>query len=328
MKAPQDIIDLVNSYSNFLAHIHLGPDADSVGSALALKIGLESVGKVVRLYCEDSIPEELRFLPQTESIEKIKMSLSLTYPYDVYLALDTANWSLASTNSRKANIRKPVVNIDHHPDNQIKSKYTWIEAEGSSTAEMVYFLLKALDIDITVNIATCLTAGIICDTDTFQNSNSSADALNLVAKFQTLGVNYHYCVTQIARSLRFEEVKTWSILLENLKYSDDKSFVWSTLPYDQWRNSPCDIRLGVFANAIISRIKDTDFGAVLIEKEPGTTKGSIRARKPKLDVSQIAHLLHGGGHLASASFCLNQSLVQAEAEFLRTVNHLKSLSKL
>jgi nanoRNase/pAp phosphatase (c-di-AMP/oligoRNAs hydrolase) len=193
---------------------------------------------------------------------------------------------------------------------------------------MVYYLLKNLNVEITLPIATAITCGIICDTDAFQNTNTYPETLSLISEFQKMGVNYHLCLTNITRSLRPNELKTWGLLLEKIKTSSDGSFVWTSLSLEDQQGSDIDIRLGIFANAIISRVQNTDFGFVLYEKEMNLTKGSIRARKIGIDVSQIAHELNGGGHLASASFTLNHNLKYTETEILRVISRLKSNNKL
>src|SRR5207302_10939004 len=45
---------------------HRDPDPDTIGSALALGLGLESMGKRVSWHCADPVPEQQRFLHGSE----------------------------------------------------------------------------------------------------------------------------------------------------------------------------------------------------------------------------------------------------------------------
>src|SRR5205085_7252248 len=45
---------------------HRDPDPDTIGSALALGLGLESIGKRVSWHCADPVPDPQRFLRGTE----------------------------------------------------------------------------------------------------------------------------------------------------------------------------------------------------------------------------------------------------------------------
>ena len=327
MIVPREIIDCINNHQSFLAHAHLGPDADSVGSILAIKLGLESIGKVVNLYCEDDLPINYSFLPSITSIQKMELIGALTQNYDVYLTLDTAKWGMVSHAQPPVIPRKLIVNIDHHPES-IVAKINWVEPKAVCTSQMIYHLLKKLDIKITPEIATCILAGIINDTGTFQNTNCTPEIFILTARLQKLGADYNNTVIEISRSNSFEELKVWAALLKNLKLSPSGDFVWTTLNNEEWKACHTRASMGSFANAIISRVVGTKFGAVLVEKYPGETKGALRSRYPAIDVAQIAACLNGGGHTAAAGFRLEKNLKMAERDFLQAVSTLKSTNKL
>lgn len=327
MIVPHEIIDCINNHQSFLAHAHLGPDADSVGSILAVKLGLESIGKVVNLYCEDSLPVNYAFLPSISSIQTMDIAGALTQNYDIYLTIDTAKWALSNHQEPPVIPNKPIMNIDHHPES-IKANFNWINSKASCSTQMIYHLLIKLRITITPEIATCLLAGIINDTGTFQNTNCTPEIFRLTATLQKLGADYNHAVIEIARSNSFEELKVWTALLKNLRLSPDGDFVWSTLNNEEWKACHTSAKLGSFANAVISRVTGTKFGAILVEKHPGTTKGSLRARYPETDVAQIAALLNGGGHAAAAGFRLEKNVKMAERDFLQAVGTLKSTNKL
>lgn len=328
MEVPSQIIEAINKYDSFIGHTHLGPDPDSVGSSLALKIGLESIGKVVYLFCEDDLPRMTSFLSGVDEIEVTGIDNALTRKFDAYLCVDTAKWGLVTHREPLVKPRGPIINIDHHPDNSVKAQVSWINPEASSASEMVYHVLKSLNIEITAEIATCLACGILYDTEVFQNTNTTPAVLRLIADLQDIGANYNRCLVEITRSYQMEELKVWALLLQNLKISPDASFVWTTIDAEEWSAFPAKSNVGNFADALVRRVDGTDFGAVLVEKKAGLTKGSIRARLSDVDISQIAHELNGGGHLAAAGFRLEKSLKLAEADFLRVIANLKSNNKI
>ena len=47
---------------------HMRPDGDTIGSAVALKLGLEKIGITASVFCSDEIPERFLFLPETNKI--------------------------------------------------------------------------------------------------------------------------------------------------------------------------------------------------------------------------------------------------------------------
>lgn len=328
MPVPNDLITFINETDSFLAHAHIGPDPDSVGAILSFKLGLESIGKVVHLFSEDEPPSTVRFLPAFSTIDHIDLLNALTLPHDAYVSLDTAKWELASHYRPIPTITSPIINIDHHPDNNISAQFSWLDPGMSSASEMVYHLLIALKVPIIPQIATCLLSGILYDTDFFQNTNTTPSVHRLVADLEESGADYNRCLVEIGRSYQFSELRLWSILLKNFQIAPDNSFVWSTLSYSEWQTLTPGSKPGGFANAIISRVDGTDFGALLTEKNPGITKGSLRARRPGVDISKIAHHLNGGGHQASSGFLIEKPLKEAEKEFLSVVSRLKALGEI
>ena len=319
---PAQIIKVIQDNESFLAHAHIGPDIDSLGSVLALKLGLESIGKTVDLFCEDRIPDFAKFLP-VNLVEHINSENALTLNPDVYLSIDTAKWELATHTRPVPKLTLPIINIDHHPDNNIKTDLSWVDGRKASTASMIYQLLIDLDIKITKEIATCLLAGLLGDTNVLQNTNTDSAALKLTYELTKLGADYHTCIFHLKRSKSPEQLKLWSRLLDMIQISPDKTFVWITLSYSQCQELKAQ-DLGNFVNNFLSSVKGTKFGAMLAEKQKGITKGYLRTRK-EIDVSQIAHMLNGGGHPAAAGFRIEKPANIAEQEFLSVVNSLDIL---
>lgn len=329
MNVPSEILKAIGDNTAFLAHAHLGPDADSIGSTLALKLGLESIGKVVTIYCEDEIPEFASILPHINQFENTNLNQALrTYPADAYLSLDSAKWDLITTDSPIPEFKIPVINIDHHPDNALKQKLAWVNPEAASTAEMIFYLLTELEINITAEIATCLLFGLLGDTGAFQNLNTNANSLRLAALLIDKGADYATTVVQLTRSHLFNDLKAWGTLLNNLKISADGSFVYTTLSYDEAQTIGHTPEVSLFANVIIGRVAGTKFGAVLIEKKSGITKGSIRARHLDVDVRELASLLGGGGHPGAAGFKIEKPLKAAEIDFVNATEFLQKQGKI
>lgn len=311
--------DILDSKS-ILMHCHTSPDPDSIGSVLGLKLALEKIGKVVNVYCEDNIIRIANFLPDNDKIEQITMSNALTYPHDLYLALDTAKWELATH-------REPVISpnkgktivIDHHPDNNIDVNKKYIDSTAASTAQIILQLLKEMDIEVDSEIATCLLFGLLGDTNVFQNTNTDRKCFEAVTELVDYGAHYHEAVLHLTRSYIAQDLRTWGRLLQHLTVSTDGHYAFMTLDHDEYQSLEGDTKIGVMANNFAGRIEGTYFGAVVIEKHPGITKGSLRSRVPEFDVSKIAHLLGGGGHKASASFEIKKPLKEAKKDFLKAV---------
>lgn len=329
MRIPSKLLDKINHSGSFLAHFHLSPDADSIGSTLALKLALESIGKIVEVFCEDEIPSFATFLPGIESVKQISLTEALpTLHHDYYLSLDTPIFGLLTHSQPVPNFPKPILVIDHHLDTAIPGQVSWIDTVASSTAEMVHQLIKKLKIPITADIATCLLFGLLGDTGSFQYLNTNTAVFRTAADLIAAGGDYPTCLIQLNRSLPFYEFQSWGLFLNNLELSEDQTFAFVAIDHQTWQKFHPATKLAIFANEFLGRIAGTKFGAILVEKKPGIISGALRSRLSEVDVQQIAQHISGGGHKNSAGFKYQGSLEEAKRDFLNAVSLLQSQGKL
>src|SRR3989344_2048019 len=141
---------------------------------------------------------------------------------------------------------------------------------------MVFHLLNELEVNITSEIATCLLFGILGDTGAFQNLNTDSNSLRVAALLIDKGADYVTPLVQLTRSLPYADLKSWEILFRNLKISQDGTYIYTTLSYEEIEASGGHTPLlAIFSNVILGRVDGTKFGAILMEKKNGITKGGI-----------------------------------------------------
>src|SRR5512135_2272281 len=68
MKAPEKILAAFRNGERFLLAVHVSPDGDAIGSAVALSMALDSLGKRSFVYSRDPVPKYYRFLPGHERV--------------------------------------------------------------------------------------------------------------------------------------------------------------------------------------------------------------------------------------------------------------------
>jgi phosphoesterase RecJ-like protein len=108
----------INQSKKILLHCHPSSDPDSVGSALAMKLALESLNKdVVLIQGDDAVPKAFDFPGVETIIQKTYFDLDLSI-FDLFISLDSSSKSMISN---KAEIIFPnnlkVMVIDHHKSN-------------------------------------------------------------------------------------------------------------------------------------------------------------------------------------------------------------------
>ena len=323
MSSPQTTTDLeqaaeaIRSHDRFLLATHENPDGDALGSILAMKLALESMGKDARMFLfgETPLPAEYKFMDLG--------ALERTLPEDaserVLLALDCANESRLGRDPLLENAPL-IVNIDHHHDNTRYGKVNLIVPDASSTAEIVRDLLRELGVELTPSIAEALYVALVTDTGRFQYSNTTPKAFALAAELVETGVPLHRIFQAVYEAVPFAKLKLLARALESAQVYEDGRVVIAFLRRKDFADAGAE---EPYAEGIIDNIRSVDGTemAALI-REPPTAGGpkhrvSLRSRSDELDVSVIARKSGGGGHKQAAGFSSELPLDEL-IEFIRS----------
>src|SRR5439155_714163 len=160
-----------------LGHVH--PDADVLGTLLALDLALVDRGWSVVSGGPHPAPEVLSFLP---GIERYRRLDAVTGPLDVVVLTDCPNPGRTEGLIDQARATgATIVNVDHHHDNRRYGDVNWVEPAAAATGEMVYELLVALGAKITPAIAMNLFTAIHMDTGSFRYSNVTPETFRIAA---------------------------------------------------------------------------------------------------------------------------------------------------
>jgi len=159
------IVNQIKEARHLLLVSHRNPDGDAIGSLLALGLAAGKLGKKATLFNASPIPAVYRFLP---FVERIVRHIKKANTYDVALVLDCGHLSRIGDACETVAKIPVVINIDHHVTNTGFGDIQLIEPAACSTAEIVYRLIKALDVSIDKAIATSIYTGILTDTGSFR----------------------------------------------------------------------------------------------------------------------------------------------------------------
>ena len=109
------VAEAIRLHDRFLLATHENPDGDALGSILAMKLGLEQLGKDVVMYLYGSIPlpKEYAFMELAE----LRRELPEDAPDRALVALDCANERRIGPFTKLLADAPLVIDIDHHHDN-------------------------------------------------------------------------------------------------------------------------------------------------------------------------------------------------------------------
>jgi bifunctional oligoribonuclease and PAP phosphatase NrnA len=312
------VAEAIRANDRFLITTHENPDGDALGSLLASKLALDSLGKdsVMYLGGQAPLPAEYAFMGLGD--------LSRTVPADaaerVLLAVDCANANRLGPDAERLLQARLVINVDHHHDNTSFGHVNVIVADASSTGEVLHDLLGELGVETTPEIAEALYIAIVTDTGRFQYANTTPKAHRLAAELLERGADVHKVFQGIYESVQFAKLKLLARALERAQVYEGGRVVVSHL----LRTDFAEVGAAEpYSEGIIDFLRAVEGAdmAALIREPPGpgrpARKVSLRSSADELDVSAIARASgDGGGHRQAAGFSSERSIEEI-TEFVR-----------
>lgn len=319
--------------SKVLILTHKNPDGDAIGSALGLKWILQHLGHTVAVVIPDDSPSFLKWIPGHDEIfihdrksgDKISQ---LFTECDLVICVDfNTPERLGSVEPMFREGAKPSFLIDHHPVVESFTKLQIVDSSKGSTSELIFLIVRKLQIldQVGIEAATCLLSGIMTDTVGLKVSCSYPEIFETVAALMRLGADkdriyfeiYNMFSADRMRLLGYSLNKNMKILPEfrtayialtikelnsyNHKKGDTEGFV----------NYPLSIAGIVFS--------------VLFTEQNDHIKLSLRSRG-SFPANQFAQkYFNGGGHRNASGGRFNGTMAEATERFESVLAEFRDL---
>ncbi len=294
--------------------LHVSPDGDSVGSALAVASACVQLNVQAEVVSSDPPPEELKFLKGWGGIIQPEDSYG---SYDLVLLLDCSSPSRVGRTSDLilTEPRPQVATVDHHRSGQRFGDYLWVEPEAAATAEMLFDWIKNTDIQFNEDIAMALYTGIATDTGFFAYPNTTAETFERAADLVSAGAEPSVVYSKIHEERPASEMKLLGRALNRMQIQDRGRLAWTEI-----REEDFEICNGTSegAEGIVNYLRSISGVVVAVvfkETIAGQVKISLRSSE-EVDVSELAASLGGGGHARAAGTTLEGSLSSVRRKVL------------
>ncbi|MBU1007030.1 MAG: bifunctional oligoribonuclease/PAP phosphatase NrnA [Candidatus Omnitrophica bacterium] len=298
MNAKQ-ISKAIKEFNSFLISAHINPEGDAVGSQLAMASLLRRLGKKVTILNESPVPHNLRFMKGAEEILK---EAPADLNFEAAVILDCPDVGRLGNVARHVTGDKAIFNIDHHISNVNFGKYNFVDADSSSTGEMVFELFEALDIDIMYDEAVAMYVAIMTDTGSFRYTNTSSRTHMIMAKLLDKGVGPYEIYGHIYENASLQDTNLLAEALGTIKVTDDGKVSWLWVTKEMLKKTKASLEGTEGIINFARAIEDTEIAILFRETgTEGRIKVSFRS-KGKVDVNKLAGFFDGGGH-ATASGC-------------------------
>lgn len=326
---------------SILMHCHPSPDPDSLGSVLATKYALESMGKKVTIIAGDSkIPESfLHFPGALEILPQNYFETDLTQ-FDTFLILDSGSSSMVSRKApvifpSQSNPNLKTIVIDHHATNEGYGDINLVANQYTSTTEILFDLFQEWSIALDKNIATNLYVGLFTDGGGFRYDRITDHSFYMAGVLYSYNPDMLNAIEVLENSSSTKSVDFLGLALTQKKVFDSTltnpqskkgSFVISYITYDDIQRlglTPDDFWTTGMVSNMLRAVIGWNVVVTLIEVNPGEVKCSFRTRdQVEFDVSKVAVALGGGGHKAAAGAIVRKPIHEAIEEVARVVREI------
>ena len=307
------------------------PDADSLGSALAMEQILTELGKEALLYCAVDMPSYLRYMTGWSRVVG-----TLPSNFDLVVAVDVSTDTLLEKIVQDANYSKyqsaDKLILDHHKQvqNTIDAKVVINDFSMSSTGELIFNLCKANEWPISVESGESILSSILGDTQGLSNQNTSPDTYRVVADLVELGVDRMLLEENRRKFNRMAEsifrYKGQLIAKTQLFYDDQIAIV--TIPQNEINEYSPLYNPAALIQPDTLQVENVLISIVLKSYSDGKITGAIRSNYKAPIASKLAEHFGGGGHDNASGFKIvkdakvNETLKQVVTEATRLLKEL------
>jgi phosphoesterase RecJ-like protein len=323
---PADVITRISAARNVLTVCHENPEADALGSALAVALAVEELGGRATPVCSDTVPVMYDFMPR---IERFRQDPDAGVDYDLIVVGDCGELSrVGSVLGRHAELfgRLPIVNIDHHISNAGFGVVDWIDATAAATCEMDTLLMPALGVPLDAAdgaIAASLMAGVVIDTANFQHPNVTPRTLRVAAELVAAGAPLSDTARLIYRTKPNRQLKLFGVVLARLEQDLDGRIVWATLYEGDYATTGATVQDTEGLSDILSQSATGDF-VIMFRQNGMRTKISVRTRDGGADATVLTGRFGGGGHARAAGATVELPIDQAVPQVLAAAREMLS----
>ena len=292
---------------------HESPDGDAMGSALAMKLMLEQLGKNTDVI----IPEYSRMFNFLPSIEEIHIDFERK-KYDLAISVDCATVKRLAKNEYFENATKTIV-IDHHGSNNMYGDLNYVNPVAPACCEILAGMAEYFGINISKDIGTCIMTGIITDTGGFRYLGITPDTFEYTAELIRLGVDIPAIYKQTMGTKtkanfeltkrvidRMELLENGKVAFTYMNTQDELAVKAEPGDHEGLVNIGKDIE-GVLVSIFIRQKENENAYKVSLRSEEG------------INVSDICLLFGGGGHARAAGALIQGTVKEVKEKLMKEI---------
>lgn len=309
-KKAKELIDVSNSI--YIVG-HVNPDGDAIGSAFATYLALKKIGKNPTVIMQN-YSDSFAFLPHLKEAKKDIVEDEI----DLLICVDSSDFLRLDLKEEDRNKAKKKIVFDHHKTVLPYGDVNCTDETLPAASEMVYNFLNFANIEIDKEIGTYIYTGLMTDTGSFNYSSTTANTLKAAASMVEKGVDFSYICDKLNHTMKEAKLKLIAKTIENMEVYFDGKCRYSFVSYDIITSLGLNDEDAEGMTNYLRAPEGTLVAVYVRGRSDGTNKVSMRSGG-KVDVSEIAIALGGGGHSRAAGYTMKGSLEEEKKKLIEII---------
>ncbi len=297
----------IENAQNIVLISHINPDGDALGSSLSLYPILKRMNKNVKVFNITSpLPQYLDFLPNFNKVVN-----KLPNKIDLMISFDCGSFDRLGIEEKP----KKLINIDHHISNTNYGDINLIEPNAASTSQVVFNLLKANNIEIDKDSATCIYTALVTDTGNFQYESVNEKVFLMAAELVKSGVDVDFVSKMLYQRDRLSRLRLLAKAYETIELCCDGKVAFVEITKEMLEITGA---IKDDTDTVVNSVRNlaTVEVACMLREDDNGIKISLRS-KNYVNVSEIATKFGGGGHIRASGATIEDKTIPQIKEILK-----------
>jgi bifunctional oligoribonuclease and PAP phosphatase NrnA len=308
------IVEAIRTRQRFVISSHSRPDGDSIGSQLAMAYALKTLGKDVVAINADQAPPPLLAFP---GVSDIRIAPHADGEFDAAIIMECGDLTRTGVSGLE---RFFVINIDHHPGNTGYGQINWFDSSAAACGEMVFDLVRALGVKLTVEIATHIYLAILTDTGSFHYSSISPRTFDICREALEAGVDPVLVARNVYDSNNMGRLKLFGAVLSAMQLDETGRIAIVYLDHEMAREAGGTYEDTEGLINLPLTVKEIQ-AVVFFKQDKGDDYRVSLRSKGDIDIGVVAKEFGGGGHKNAAGCSVSGAIDGLQKKFIELIDH-------
>lgn len=281
---------------------------------MAMAYALRALGKDVTVVNADPAPPPMLPFP---GVADITIAKAVEGDFDAAIVMECGDLKRTGVTGLD---RSFVINIDHHQGNTSYGALNWFDPGAAACAELVFDLVTALGVKLTVEIGTHIYLAILTDTGSFHFSSISPRTFDICRQVMEAGVDPVQVARAVFDSNSMGRLRLFAAVLGGMQVDPSGRVAVLYLDHEMARaaGGSYEETEGLINEPLT--VKDVQAVVFFKQNDGHDYRVSLRS-KGDVDINAVAKEFGGGGHKNASGCSVSGPIDTLRQTFVEKLRH-------